>query len=356
MRSRDPPFGPSQVSLRTVFTVCLGVVLVAAVVLVLARTMVALLLTVGGAMAAVALDHLVLALTRRGLSRSLALVAVIAGLGFLLLGLGLLLVPPIVSQAKALVGEAPALWRKILQSPTFAALDARLDLEEQLRAAGPAAAGVVTPIVSALGGIATAVGGLLAFLFLAVFMLLFGRDLVAAFLAELRPPLRERYQRVAAKVYRSVGGYLGGLFAICGVNAVATTLFLVVMRMPFFLPLGVLSGTTSLVPYAGPLLGGATITFLVLVTVGPWKALAAGIYFVLYGQLEGNLLAPLVYRRTVHVNPLVTLLAVLFLAEMMGVAGAILAVPAAAAAQIVIRELLSTRRGPAAGTEGGGEP
>ncbi len=68
------------------------------------------------------------------------------------------------------------------------------------------------------------------------------------------------------------------------------------------------------------------------------------IYFVLHGQLEGNILAPLVYRRTVHVNPLITLLAILFLAEFMGIAGAVLAVPVAAAAQIVMREALALRR------------
>ena len=81
-----------------------------------------------------------------------------------------------------------------------------------------------------------------------------------------------------------------------------------------------------------------------LVTGGVWKALAAAIYFVLYGQLEGNVLAPLIYRRTVDVNPLVTLLAILFMAEFIGIAGAILAVPVAAAGQIVMRELLAFRR------------
>jgi predicted PurR-regulated permease PerM len=141
-----------------------------------------------------------------------------------------------------------------------------------------------------------------------------------------------------------MGGYLGGLLGICAINATLTTVFLVILRTPFFLPLGILSGSSSLVPYAGPLVTGATVTVFVLVTGGPWKALAAAIYFVLYGQLEGNILAPVVYRRTVHVNPLVTLLAILFLAEFMGIAGAILAVPVAAAAQIMMREVLAHRR------------
>ncbi len=97
---------------------------------------------------------------------------------------------------------------------------------------------------------------------------------------------------------------------------------LAIAGLPFFLPLGILSGASSLIPYAGPLVVGASITLLTLVTGGLWKAVSVAVYFILYGKLEGNVLGPLVYRRTVHVNPLVTLLAILFLAEFMGVMGA----------------------------------
>jgi predicted PurR-regulated permease PerM len=70
---------------------------------------------------------------------------------------------------------------------------------------------------------------------------------------------------------------------------------------------------------------------------------ATGVYFILYGQLEGSVLSPLIFRRTVHINPLVTTLAILFMAEFMGLPGAIIAVPAAATAQILAREILAMR-------------
>jgi predicted PurR-regulated permease PerM len=161
---------------------------------------------------------------------------------------------------------------------------------------------------------------------------------------------------MAAKIYRSVGGYLGGLLGICAINAVLTTIFLVIIRMPFFLPLAILSGTSSLVPYVGPLVVGAAITLFALITGGVWIALAAAIYFVVYGQLEGNILAPFIYRRTAHVNPLVTLLAILFLVEFMGMVGAVVAVPVAAAAQIVIAEIVTIRREQARQPETTGPP
>jgi putative heme transporter len=332
----------SQVSLGTVFTVCFGVAIVAGLVLFLLETKVSLLLTLGGAIAAVAMDHAVEALARRGLRRSWAIAAVLGGILVVWIALGFLLVPPIVSQARALAAEAPALWRKLQGTPLFAGLDSRFHFLDQLRDSVPGAA---TALSTAVGGVVSALGGILAFLFLAVFMLVFGRGLAAAFFAEVvSPASRERAERIASNIYGAMGGYLGGLLGICALNATLTTVLLVILRTPFFLPLGILSGASSLVPYAGPLVAGATVTVFVLVTGGAWKALAAAIWFVLYGQLEGNILAPLVYRRAVDVNPLVTLLAILFLAEFMGIAGAILAVPVAAAAQIVMREVLALRR------------
>jgi predicted PurR-regulated permease PerM len=175
-------------------------------------------------------------------------------------------------------------------------------------------------------------------------MLLFGGDLIAAMLAEASPPNRRRYERIVEKIYGSVGGYVGGVIGICSINATLTTTFLAITGMPFFLPLGILSGVSSAIPYAGPLVSGTSITVLALITGGPLKALATGVYFILYGQLEGSVLSPLIFRRTVHINPLVTTLAILFMAEFMGLPGAIIAVPAAATAQILLRELLSLRK------------
>jgi predicted PurR-regulated permease PerM len=356
MATPEPRTRRSQVSLTTVFTVCFGVASVVALVFFLLKTKVALTLALGSAMASVAMDHAVGALARRGVRRSWAIVAVMGVVTALLVGLGLLLVPPIVTQGRALVAELPALWQKLQHTPWFVRLDTRLHLQEQVRESGFAVAGTVTPLLSAIGGVVTALAGLLAFLFLAVFMLVFGRDLVTALLAELKPGVRERYDRMAAKIYRSVGGYLGGLLGICAINAVLTTIFLVIIRMPFFLPLAILSGTSSLVPYVGPLVVGAAITLFALITGGVWIALAAAIYFVVYGQLEGNILAPFIYRRTAHVNPLVTLLAILFLVEFMGMVGAVVAVPVAAAAQIVIAEIVTIRREQARQHETTGSP
>jgi predicted PurR-regulated permease PerM len=343
-----PPPHRSQVSLTTVFTVCLGVAAVAGLVYFLLRTTVALTLSVGSAMAAIALDLAAEALVRRGLRRSLAMAAVILVATALLVGLGFLLVPPIVEQVGALVAAAPGYYQKLLHASWFRHLDAQLhlqrQLQEQLREAGPAAVGAMNPLLSAIGGLLTGLTGLLAFFFLSIFMLVFGRELATASLEQLEAESRERPARLAAKIYRSVGGYLVGLLGLCALNALLTTIFLVLIQVPYFLPLGILCGASSLIPYAGPLVVSAVVTVFALLTGGTWTALAAAIYFTVYGQLEGNVLSPFIYRRTAHVNPLVTLLAILFLVEFMGIAGAVVAVPVAAAAQILLAEWLAAAR------------
>jgi predicted PurR-regulated permease PerM len=101
---------------------------------------------------------------------------------------------------------------------------------------------------------------------------------------------------------------------------------------------------SSMVPYAGPAVVGTTIALIALITQGTWHGIAAGIYFIIYGQIEGNILGPLVFRRTVHVNPLVTTLSILLLGEIAGVVGAIVAVPVVATLQIILREILQNRR------------
>lgn len=333
-----------HVGLGTVFKLCFGAAAVVALASFLLSTRVALTLALGSGMVAVLLDHAVEALVHRGLRRSGAIVVVMLAATVVLTGLGLLLIPPVVEQAAALVAAAPELWARLQHTRWFLRLDGWLHLQDQLRASGAAAVGAVNPVLSAIGGAITALAGLLGSLFLALSMLVFGRALVAGALAELSPAWRERARRVAGRIYRSVGGYLAGLLGICTVNAILTTAFLAAIQVPFFLPLGVVSGASSLVPYVGPLVVGVAITLFALAAGGVWIGAAAAIYFAVYGQLEGNVLAPFVYRRTAHVNQLVTLLAMLFLAELMGTVGAVVAVPVAAAAQVFVAEILVMRR------------
>ncbi len=339
----------SQVSLKTAFTVCFAVVVTAAGVLFVYATRFALAVTLVSGLIAVAMDHGVQALMRRGLKRPAALAVVITGFVAVLVGLALLVTPAVVLQGRALADQAPEMMRKLRESRLLALVRENLGAAASEGQSGADEGqqlvhGAAKPVLAAVGGMLWMAATLLSLLFLTLFSLVFGPSLTRALLAEARPERRELYQRMLDKTYHSVGGYMVGLLIICTVNAVLTTVFLALTHTPFFLPLGILSGFSSMVPYAGPIVMGSGITLVAFATGGAFKALITGAYFVLYGQFEGQILAPLVFKRTVHINPLLTLASVLFFGELAGIAGAVLAVPLTTTLQIVARELLAIRR------------
>jgi predicted PurR-regulated permease PerM len=336
------------VTLKTVLTVSFGVLSVIALVEAVIHGLVAVSLIGASLMIAVALDHAVAMLERRRMNRSLAIALVCLVLLGLLVGLGFTLIPPVIEQGRQLMHDAPSFIRTTRKSSLFHTLDLRFHLGDRLleveRKLPDLLEGAATPLLSAVGGLLSALAAVVTIAVLVVFMLIFGGRLVKALVKEARPEHRPIYEDVLAKIYQSIGGYLGGLTLVCCINGTMATTFLAIDRVPFFLPLGILSGVSSMVPYAGPTVVGTTISVIALLTKGTWHGVAAGIYYVAYGFLEGNIISPLVFRRTVHVNPLVTTLSILLLGEIAGVVGAIVAVPVAATLQIILREILRLRR------------
>jgi len=341
-------FRPSQVTLKTVFTVSFGILLVLGLVQAILHAIVSITLIVASIMIAVALDHAVAVLERRRVNRSLAIAIVCLTLVGLAVGLGFTLIPQVIDQGRQLVHDVPSFLSTARHSSLFHTLDNRFHLASRVQDAErklpDLLEGAASPLLNALGSVVSAAGAVVTIIVLVVFMLIFGGRLVRGMLNEARPHHRPIYEDLVQKIYSSIGGYLGGLTLICCVNGTLTTTFLAIDRVPFFLPLGILSGFSSMVPYAGPLVVGTLISVVALLTNGLWHGVAAVIYFVAYGQLEGNILGPLVFRRTVHVNPLLTTLSILLLGEIAGVFGAIIAVPVVAALQIITREALRIRR------------
>jgi predicted PurR-regulated permease PerM len=337
-----------QVTLKTVFTACFAVLAVYGLIVFTVRTAVALTLSLSALVIAVALHHAVDLLTNRGVPRRSAIAATVLGGLFALLALGFTVVPPAISQLKDFTRDAPSFVAKARSSTWFKSIDDRVHVSDRVqeleRQAPRMLEGAAAPLLTVVGGVVSGVATVVTVAVLAIFMLIFGPALVKALLSEALPEHRPLYSSVLNKIYRSIGGYLAGLILICSINALLTTFFLAIMGVPFFLPLGILSGSSSLIPYAGPAAAGAVISLIAGASGGLWQGLGCAIFFVVYGQIEGNILGPLIFRRTVHVNPLVVTLSILFLGELAGVFGAVLAVPVAAATQIVLRELLRARR------------
>ncbi len=349
-RSNESPARErSQITWKTLLTVELGTVAVIGLVVAAVHSTLAITLSSAALLLALVLDRAVQVLVRRGLRRGIAIVIVTACLLGFVGGLIEAVVPPAIVQGKALVNHGPEYVVGIKHSTLFRKLDRRFNISERVQDSttgmdpGAILTGASKPVLAAVGGVLSFVAAAVTVFFLAMFMLIFGGRLVRAAVEQLAPEPRVTYEKVLDKVYRSVGGYVSGLAIICGINATLTTTFLAINRVPFFLPLAILSGLSSTIPYAGPVAAAIAISLLTLLTEGPWRCLACVIYFAIYGQIEGNILGPLIFRRTVQVNPLLVTLSILFLGEIGGITGAIVAVPVVAALQVVVRELLLIR-------------
>jgi predicted PurR-regulated permease PerM len=341
----------SQVTPKTVFTVGFSALAVVVLAVLVVKTRVALTLTGIAVLLALALEHGVARLERARLRRWQAIALVLTALVVAVAAVGLLVIPAAFSQGEELLTQFPKLMKQVRSLRLFRLVNTHLETLTQFfgqKPEAPPASAIgqiaVPPLLHAIGGAVSLVAGAITVFFLVMFMLVFGGGLLRRGLEQVPAAHRERYERVMRKVYHATGGYLSGLTLICTINATLTTTMLALLGMPFFLPLGIASGFSSMVPYAGPVVAGGVITLLTWATGGALKALAVLIYFIIYGQLEGNVLGPLVFRRTVHVNPLLTLLGVLFCAELAGVTGAVLAVPVVATVQIIVRELLQLRQ------------
>lgn len=338
----------SQVTVKTVAVVCFTALGVVALAKMAMMATYALGILIGATLVAIALHHGVDFLRKHRFRRRPALLTVLAVFFGLLGLLSLLILPPAVKQARELITHAPEFVEKAKQTELYQRANARLPLDEgieDLRRRGTQEPGkVVQPALHFLGSLLKVLGAVVAILATAIIVLLFGGPLVRRLLEETLPSTRERYERVLSKIYHSVGGYLTGLGVICGVNAVTTTLFLLLLRVPFFLPLGLLCGLSSMIPFVGIIFMGVVVTLVALATGGVTKALACVAFFVIYQQLENHILAPVIYRKTVDVNPFVNVAVLMIFSEVAGIPGAILAVPAVAALQIVLREILRHRR------------
>ena len=118
-----------------------------------------------------------------------------------------------------------------------------------------------------------------------------------------------------------------------------------ILGVPFAVPLAVLMAFLDLIPLVGATIGGVLIGIVAAISDFPTAVIVWAIYFIVYQQIENNLLQPVIYRRTVSVHPLLVLVAVLIGGSQLGVLGALLAIPVAAAIQIVVKDWWRARHG-----------
>lgn len=142
---------------------------------------------------------------------------------------------------------------------------------------------------------------------------------------------------------RRVGSYAGGQVAIATLNATMSWIMMLIVGVPYSAALAVLVGVLGLIPMVGATLGAGLVT-LVAFFDEPHKALVVVIYYVVYQQVENYLIAPRVMQHTVSVPGIVTVVAALTGGALLGILGALLAIPVAAGLLLIYDEVLVPRQ------------
>jgi predicted PurR-regulated permease PerM len=331
---------PSQVSPRTVWTVGLNVLAIVALGLVLYQLRPMLALLAISLMLALALDPLVELFERLRLSRGWSvMLAALLVLGLLTL-IGLTMVPMMVAQVSSLIASLPGFIEEVRDSKWLHSLDERYGVktvvERQLLAlSGSVAGSAIGVLSSTLGGLVTTI----AVLTLAVFALLSGQHLFEQGLQWVRPDKRADLRALVVDMRQAVSGYLVGVVLICALGAVVTGFTTYLLGVPYFLALGLMYLLLGFIPYIGSLLVAVTVSLTTLATVGFRRALIALVLCLVYQQIEGNVIQPLIQKRTLKMNPLLIAIVVIVGAMLMGVLGGVLALPVAAALQVVLQRV-----------------
>jgi predicted PurR-regulated permease PerM len=207
--------------------------------------------------------------------------------------------------------------------------------------------GLLQNLLSSSGQIAIGVAGMIAALATVLtltFFLLLGSERYVNAGVGLFP---ERHQplvrRLLSQSAGAISGYITGNLAISVICGITTFVVLLILGMPYAAPLALLVAVLDLIPLVGATLGGALLVVVGLF-VEPWKAVVLLVFIVVYQQVEGSVLQPLVYSKAVQLNGLVILIALLVGGQLLGIPGALLAIPVAEIIRILITELRDYRR------------
>lgn len=299
-----------------------------------------------GAFLAVAINPLVTILQRRlRLRRAGAILVVYLLLTSVVAGAALLFVPPLIDAGEQATEDVPVYVDRLAESSLVQELDEEYGVLERLEAEATSALEGIAGPDTAFELASRVINGLLALVSIAVicFLLsLYGPRLRTWVLGLVEGEPHQRLERVCDRIYRVISGYVLGILLVATTGGFAAWVFLTVLGVPFALLLAFWAGLASLIPLVGATIGG--VPYIAVAFFQSWQVGVAAIAFlIVYQQIENNVFQPVIHRFTVQLNPLWIILAVLVGANVLGVFGALIAIPVAGIAQVLIQEWWSTR-------------
>ena len=328
------------------YTAGLGLLLAGATFLVIRDAASILILIFIALFLAVGLNPIVVRLQRWGLPRGLAVAVVGLGVVALLCGGLLALVPPLVTQANALADNVPDYIEQLRRSDTLRELNDQYQIIDRLQSAATAA-NVTRAASGVLGGAQVVFGALFNVLTVVVLTIYFmaGFERLRRGAYKLIPASRRRRVEVIAdEILAKIGAYMAGALSIALIAGVCTWVFLMIAGVIYPFALAVVVAVSDLIPQIGATLGAVIVSAVGFATSSISTGIACVIFFVVYQQVENFLIYPKVMRRAVKVSDLAAIIAALLGIALLGVVGALIAIPAVAAIQLIVREVVLPRQ------------
>ena len=306
----------------------------------------ALVLVYISALVAIGLSPVVNAIERKRLMRQrvprwAAILVIYLCIIGAIIGVSILVIPPIVSQSRALAMELPQLLHQGQQWLINRGWLSReiTALEAMRQTASGSAPDAVSIVVGAVWGLIGGVFGLVTILVLAFYLLVDGDTLVALFVRLFPRERRARVEDACRRVTNKISAWLGGQLLLAGIIGSTGALGLFLLGVPFFYVLALIAGVGEMIPIVGPILS-AVPAIAVALSVSPTLALGVIAFFFAQQQLENHILVPKIMQRQVGISPVTVIVALLIGGSLLGIVGAILAVPTAAILQVLFEELV----------------
>ena len=334
----------------TGFLLAVGVALAIGVVSVL-RTNGQLIVWIAAALfIALGLDPLVRRVESWGAPRWVGVLTAALGLAAVAGAFVALLVPTVIEQSTQLVQDLPAIIDGVMTAEWFVQLDEEFHLQEAVRAQTERLAADGVAVTDLFGGLLgfgqTVLNAVFSVLVVVVLTLYFLSSLPHMKYWAYRLAPRSRRPRIEAlseQITSSVGHYVMGQSFVAALNGAVAFTALAIAGAPFAVLLAAIAAFMAFIPLVGAAIGGTLLTLVSLLTSWQTAAVFAAIYFV-YLQIEAYVISPRVMARAVSVPAAVAVIAVIAGGALLGVLGALMAIPLAAALLLLVREVFIPRQ------------
>jgi predicted PurR-regulated permease PerM len=285
------------------------------------------------------------ALGRRRLPRPAAILLIYAAVLGTIAAIAAMILRPLIEQSQQFWKELPELLDRIQgRLVSWGVIAPDRSLKELIQQA-PGSVDAVTTVIGTLWGFVGGLFGFITVLLLTFYLLVESKSIFDFFVRLFPRQRRQKVSHVSALVTEKVSAWLGGQLVLGFIIGATTATGLALMGVPYFYLLAMIAGIGEMIPIVGPIVS-AIPAVAVAFTVSPGLALGVMVFFLVQQQLENAVLVPRVMGQTVGLGAVTVITSLIVGGELLGIVGALLAVPTAAIVKVLIEELYLAEEAP----------